>query len=72
MSDLQKLGLESRFHLFHESEAKLLGVTCSETGIMTGAPYRVVDGAHEFFGETGLMRWIAFWIDPLINIASIS
>ena len=53
-SHLQKLGLESRFHLFHESEAKLLGVTCSETGIMTGAPYRVVDGAHDFFEGTGL------------------
>ena len=51
---LKKLGFESRFHQRHESEANLLGVVCSETGIMTGAPYRVVDASHWIFEGTGL------------------
>ena len=51
---LQKLGFESRFHRRHESEANLLGVVCSETGIMTGAPYRAVDASHWVFEGTGL------------------
>ena len=53
-SHMQKLGLESRFDWRHESEAKLLGVTCSETGIMTGAPYRVIDPEHWVFAGTDL------------------
>jgi hypothetical protein len=53
-SHMQKVGLESRFDLRHESEAKLLGVTCSETGIMTGAPYRVLDDSHWIFAGTQL------------------
>jgi hypothetical protein len=51
---MQKIGLDSRFDLFHESEANLLGVVCSETGIMTGAPYRVVDETHWIYQGTGL------------------
>ena len=51
---LQKIGYESRFHLRHESEANLLGVTCSEAGIMTGAPYRVIDDDHWVFAGTQL------------------
>ncbi|MBI1299729.1 carboxypeptidase regulatory-like domain-containing protein [bacterium] len=51
---LQEKGLESRFHLRHESEANLLGVVCTDTGIMTGAPYRVLDDSHWVFSGTGL------------------
>jgi N,N-dimethylformamidase len=47
-------GLESRFHQRHESEANLLGVVYDARGIMTAAPYRVVDGDHWIFAYTGL------------------
>lgn len=47
-------GFESRFHARHESEARLLGVVFSMAGIMTAAPYRVVDDAHWCFQDTGL------------------
>jgi hypothetical protein len=53
-SDMAKLGKESRFDVYYESEANLLGVRCTEEGIMTGAPYRVVDPAHWVFDGTGL------------------
>ncbi len=53
-NDMQKIRCESRFHQFHESEANLLGEVCSETGIMTGAPYRVIDASHWIFEGTGL------------------
>ena len=46
--------LDSRFHRRVESEASLLGVVCTETGIMTAAPYRVSDGSHWVFEGTGL------------------
>ena len=45
---------ESRFHMRVESEANLLGVVFTETGIMTGAPFRVLDAAHWAFAGTGL------------------
>jgi hypothetical protein len=45
---------ESRFHLRHESEASLLGVVYDPRGIMTAAPYRVVDADHWAFAGTGL------------------
>jgi hypothetical protein len=51
---LAQFGKESRFHVFHESEASLLGVRCTEEGIMTGAPYRAVDASHWVFEGTGL------------------
>jgi hypothetical protein len=47
-------GKESRFAMRHESEANLLGVVFDPAGAMTGAPYRVVDGAHWVFSGTGL------------------
>jgi hypothetical protein len=53
---LQKLGYESRLDLRHESEANLLGVVCSETGLMTGAPYRTVEPDHWIFDGTGLQK----------------
>ena len=37
-----------------ESEANLLGVVFSETGIMTGAPYRVLNADHWAFDGTNL------------------
>jgi N,N-dimethylformamidase len=48
------IGAESRFARRHESEANLLGVVFDPAGIMTGAPYRVVDASHWVFAGTGL------------------
>jgi len=45
---------ESRFHRTVECEANLLGVVTTETGIMTAAPYRVVDASHWAFAGTSL------------------
>jgi N,N-dimethylformamidase len=45
---------ESRFHRTVESEANLLGVVCTDAGIMTAAPYRVEDADHWAFAGTGL------------------
>lgn len=59
-SHMAKIGKESRFDVYHESEANLLGVRCTETGIMTGAPYRVVDPAHWVFAGTGLRKGDVF------------
>ena len=47
-------GAESRFGVYNESEAHLLGVVYTATGIMTAAPYRVVDQSHWVFEGTGL------------------
>jgi hypothetical protein len=45
---------ESRMHRTFESEANLLGVVCTSAGIMTSAPYRVVNRSHWAFADTGL------------------
>ncbi len=45
---------ESRMHRTLESEANLLGVACTSSGIMTAAPYRVIDASHWIFDGTGL------------------
>lgn len=45
---------ESRFHRTVESEANLLGVVSTETGIMTGAPYKTIRPDHWVFAGTGL------------------
>jgi hypothetical protein len=47
-------GFESRFAMRQESEACLLGVVYTPAGIMTAAPYRVVDAGHWVFASTGL------------------
>ena len=52
--------LESRMHRTLESEANLLGVVCTETGIMTAAPYRVVKADHWIFAGTGLQNGAIF------------
>ncbi len=45
---------ESRMANTFESEAALLGVAYTDAGIMTAAPYRVVDPNHWVFAGTGL------------------
>jgi N,N-dimethylformamidase len=52
--EIKARGSESRFHLFYESEANLLGVVYSDPGAMTAAPYRVIDADHWAFAGTGL------------------
>lgn len=51
---------ESRMHRTLESEANLLGVVCTESGIMTAAPYRVVDASHWVYDNTGLQNGALF------------
>ncbi|MGH2374716.1 MAG: N,N-dimethylformamidase beta subunit family domain-containing protein, partial [bacterium] len=46
--------LESRFHRTVECEANLLGVVCTESGIMTVAPYKALAEGHWVFEGTGL------------------
>ncbi len=45
---------ESRMGRTHESEANLLGVVFTETGIMTAAPYACLQPDHWVFTGTGL------------------
>jgi N,N-dimethylformamidase len=47
-------GHESRMHRTAESEANLLGVVFTYTGVMTSAPYRVLDESHWAMAGTGL------------------
>ena len=51
---------ESRFDKRHESEANLLGVVFSFPGIMTAAPYRVIDADHWSFEKTGVSNGETF------------
>lgn len=51
---------ESRFHPRAESEANLLGVVFTYDGIMTSAPYKVVDADHWVFAGTGLKNGDTF------------
>ena len=53
-ANLKEFGKESRMHTYYESEANLLGVVCTDSGIMTGAPYRAIDASHWIFEGTGL------------------
>lgn len=52
--DRQGIWYESRFHYTVECEANLLGVATTSTGLMTSAPYRVIDPHHWAFEGTGL------------------
>jgi hypothetical protein len=47
-------GHESRMHRTAESEANLLGVVFTYAGVMTSAPYRVLDESHWAMAGTGL------------------
>ncbi|MFO0945235.1 MAG: DUF6605 domain-containing protein [Planctomycetota bacterium] len=53
---LQREGRESRLHGYLESEANLLGVVFTDSGVMTGAPFRVIDPDHWVFEGTGLKK----------------
>lgn len=53
---MRERGMESRFGVYNESEAHLLGVVYSDAGVMTAAPYRVVDDTHWVFEGTGLKK----------------
>ncbi|MBI1899933.1 MAG: carboxypeptidase regulatory-like domain-containing protein [Planctomycetia bacterium] len=53
-------GVASRFAARHEPEARLLGVMYDERGIMTAAPYRVVDSTHWALAGTGLRKGDVF------------
>ena len=53
-SEDRSVEYESRMHRTLESEANLLGVVCTETGLMTAAPYRVIDASHWILEGTGL------------------
>ena len=53
-------GYESRFHQYNESEANLLGVVFTQPGIMTAAPYQVLDADHWIFAGTGVATGDAF------------
>ena len=57
---------DSRFHYrYGESEASLLGVVCTDAGIMTAAPYRVIDSDHWVFANTGLRNGDLFGVHGL-------
>lgn len=58
-------GYESRFHLRCESEASLLGVVYDDRGIMTAAPYEVIDASHWIFEGTGLSNGSIFGRESL-------
>jgi len=57
--------VESRFHRTFESEANLLGVVCTDAGIMTAAPFRVEDAGHWVFEGTGLKTGDLFGFESL-------
>jgi N,N-dimethylformamidase len=56
---------ESRLHRTLESEANLLGVVCTAPGIMTAAPYQVIDASHWIFAGTGLRNGDEFGRETL-------
>jgi N,N-dimethylformamidase len=49
-------GHDSRMHRTYKSEAGLLGVAFTDSGVMTAAPYRVLDPNHWVFKGTGLRK----------------
>ncbi len=56
---------ESRFHRTVECEASLLGVVCTETGIMTAAPFKTLNASHWVFEGTGLRNGDLFGTESL-------
>jgi hypothetical protein len=58
-------GYESRFHMRVESEANLLGVVYTDSGVMTSAPFKVVDEAHWALEGTGLRNGNLFGHESL-------
>jgi N,N-dimethylformamidase len=51
---MREHGTESRLAFGYESEANLLGVQYTPAGIMTAAPYKVIDADHWVFEGTGM------------------
>jgi N,N-dimethylformamidase len=47
---------DSRMHRTFRSEAELLGVAFTDPGVMTAAPYQVIDPDHWAFTGTGLAK----------------
>jgi hypothetical protein len=62
---MEREGAESRMALYVESEANLLGVVFSHPGIMTAAPYRVLDADHWAFAGTGVAAGDTFGANSL-------
>lgn len=56
---------ECRFHYTVEAPAGLLGGVFTESGIGTGAPYRVLDASHWIFEGTGLRDGDVFGTESL-------
>jgi len=56
---------ESRFHIYNESEANLLGVVFTDPGIMTAAPYQVLAADHWIFAGTGVKNGDTFGTESL-------
>ncbi len=57
---------DSRFHYrAGESEASLLGVVSTDAGIMTAAPYRVIEASHWVFESSALKASDLFGTDGL-------
>jgi len=46
--------VESRFHMTVEPSSKLIGTVTATNGLMTAAPYEVLDGSHWVFENTDL------------------
>jgi N,N-dimethylformamidase len=57
--------VDSRFDRTVESEASLLGVAMTETGIMTSAPYRAIQTDHWVFAGTGIQNGDLFGTESL-------
>jgi hypothetical protein len=62
---LREKGYESRFGVYNESEANLLGVVYTDSGIMTAAPYEVRAADHWIFEGTGLKNGDTFGEESL-------
>lgn len=56
---------KSRFTTTVESEAHLLGISYDRDGLMTAAPYQVIDGSHWIFEGTDLKKGDLFGIESL-------
>jgi hypothetical protein len=54
--EMKRRNLESRFHFTGISEGSLLGVVYDERGIMTSAPYEVLEPDHWVFWGTNLKK----------------
>lgn len=64
-SDDGKTEYESRMHRTLESEASLLGVVCTAAGLMTAAPYEVIDEKHWTLAGSSLRSGDLFGKDTL-------